>query len=79
MTFEVKNISTLQDSITDVVYEWVLSSVLEYFNVEELEQLSKDQMSEMYSYANSDECYEEYVGMVLRSMCDQLNFESEDL
>ena len=70
MTFEVKNISTLQDSITDVVYEWVLSSVLEYFNVEELEQLSEDQMSEMYSYANSDECYEEYVGMVLRSICD---------
>jgi len=44
---------------------------MSYFNVEEIEDLTKEQVDEIYVYSESDECYEGMVGVALRSMVDQ--------
>ena len=38
---------------------------------EEVEELTEEQATEMYNYSESEECYEGYVGTVLRTMYEQ--------
>ena len=71
MTFQVNKQHKLQDQIENLCYEWAIEDVMSYFNVEEIEDLTKEQVDEIYAYSESDECYEEMVGVSLRSMCDQ--------
>jgi hypothetical protein len=47
--------------------------VIGYFNVESIEDLTQEQIDEIYTYSESDECYEGMVGVTLRSMCEQWN------
>ena len=71
MSFEVRKQHKLQDQIENLCYEWAIEDVMSYFNVEEIEDLTKEQVDEIYVYSESDECYEGMVGVALRSMVDQ--------
>ena len=71
MTFEVRKQHKLQDQIESLCYEWAYEDVLEYFSVESIEDLTKEQIDEIYTYSESEECYEGMVGVTLRSMCEQ--------
>ena len=71
MTFEVRKQHKLQDQIENLCYEWAYEDVLEYFSVESIEDLTKEQIDEIYTYSESEECYEGMVGVTLRSMCEQ--------
>ncbi len=71
MTFQVNKQHKLQDQIENLCYEWAIEDVMSYFNVEEIEDLTKEQVDEIYAYSESDECYEGMVGVSLRSMCEQ--------
>ena len=70
MTFEVRKQHKLQDQIENLCYEWAYEDVLEYFSVESIEDLTKEQIDEIYTYSESEECYEGMVGVALRSMCE---------
>jgi len=70
MTFEVAKMHKLQDQMESLVYDWVWEDISEQFNVEDVEQLTQEQVDELYEYSDSDACYEGYVGMVIRSICD---------
>ena len=78
MAFEVKKIHKLSDQIEALAYDWALTDVCEYFKVEEVSQLTEEQAVEMYNYAESEECYEGYVGTVLRTMYEQWAEENLD-
>ena len=71
MAFEVKKMHKLADQIEQLAYDWAHTDVCEYFGVEEVEELTEEQAVEMYNYAESEECYEGYVGTVLRTMYEQ--------
>ena len=70
MAFEVFKMHKLQDQMESLAHEWVWSDISEYYKVEEIEDLNQEQVDEIYAYAESEECYDDYVGMVLRSICD---------
>ena len=71
MAFQVIKTHKLSDQIEALAYDWALTDVCEYFKVEEVSQLTEEQAVEMYNYAESEECYEGYVGTVLRTMYEQ--------
>mgnify|MGYP003633863662 CR=1 FL=1 len=71
MAFQVNKQHKLQDQIESMCYEWAEVDVMEYFEVEAIEDLTQEQVDEIRIYADSDECYEGMVGVSLRYMCDQ--------
>ena len=71
MTFQVYKQHKLQDQIEQLAYDWAFEDVTEYYGVEEIEQLNQEQVDEIFAYSESDECYEGYVGVTLRTICDQ--------
>ena len=70
MAFQVNKMHKLQDQMENMAHEWVWEDISEYYKVEEIEDLNQEQVDEIYAYAESEECYDDYVGMVLRSICD---------
>ena len=78
MAFQVIKTHKLSDQIEALAYDWALTDVCEYFKVEEVSQLTEEQAVEMYNYAESEECYEGYVGTVLRTMYEQWAEENLD-
>ena len=69
--FEVKKIHKLQDQFESTAYDWAYEDVLEHYGVEEIKDLTQENINEIFAYSESDECYEGYVGVALRSLCDQ--------
>ena len=72
MNFEVKKMGKLADQLEELAYGWAHSDVLEDFGISALEELTEEQITEIYEYSESEECFEGYVGMALRGMCDSL-------
>ena len=70
MAFEVNMMHKLQDQMESLAHEWVWTDITEQYNVEDVEDLNQEQVNELYAYAESEECYDDYVGMVLRSIWD---------
>lgn len=71
MAFEVNKMHKLSDQIEQLAYDWAWTDVTEYFGIEEIEDLTSEQVDEIYNYSESEACYEGYVGTVLRTICDQ--------
>ena len=69
--FEVRKMHKLSDQIEQLAYDWAWEDVTEHFGIEEVEDLTAEQVDEIYSYSESEECYEGYVGTVLRTICNQ--------
>ena len=78
MAFQVYKQHKLQDQIENLAYEWAIEDVCEYYGVEELGELNKEQVDEIFAYSESDDCYEGYVGVALRSICDQWEYDQDD-
>ena len=77
MAFQVYKQHKLQDQIENLAYEWAIEDVTEYYGVEEIEELTQEQVDEIFAYSESEQCYESYVGMALRTICDQWEMEQE--
>ena len=77
MSFQVYKQHKLQDQIENLAYEWAITDVQEYYGVEEIEELNQEQIDEIFAYSESEDCYEGYVGVALRSICDQWDMEQE--
>ena len=77
-SFEVRKQHKLQDQIENLAYEWAFEDVCEYYNVQETSELNQEQVDEIFAYSESDDCYEGYVGVALRSICDQWEYDQDD-
>ena len=77
MTFQVYKQHKLQDQIEQLAYDWAIEDVTEYYGVEEPAELNQEQIDEIFAYSESDDCYEGYVGVALRSICDQWEDEQD--
>lgn len=78
MSFEVRKQHKLQDQIEHWAYEWALEDVLFYYNVKEPSELNQEQIDEIFAYSESDDCYEGYIRVALRSICDQWEYDQDD-
>jgi len=77
MAFDAGKVGKLQDRLEDMAYEWMDYRIQEHYGVEDMNELTKEQVDEIWEYSESDDCYEPYVGMALRSMCDNWYMENE--
>ena len=78
MAFEVKKMGKLADMLEERAYDWVLQDVQEAFGVDSLEDLTEDMIEEMQDYLNGEEWIEGYVVMVLQTIIDGWEGESQD-
>lgn len=76
--FEAYKIHKLQDRLEQEAYEWMEYQVQEFYGVEDFSELNREQVDSIYQYSESEECYEPYVGMALRSMCDNWYYDNEE-
>lgn len=72
MAFEVWKQHKLEDRMEQEAYDWVMYCVQEQFGVDDFEELTEEQVDEIYAYANGDEAetFAPYVCGVLISLCD---------
>lgn len=77
MAFQVHKQHKLQDQIEQLAYDWAFEDVTEYYGIEEIEELNQEQVDEIFAYSESDDCYEGYVGVALRTICDQWENEQD--
>ena len=79
MAFEVWKQHKLEDRMESEAYDWVLYCIEEQFGVTEWEELTKEQVDEIYAYAQSEDVYfAPYVESVLISNCDNWYEENPD-
>ena len=67
MAFDPGKVNKLQDQLESLAFDWMLDRVCSFYNVSDVAELASEQASELYAYANSDEC-DLYVGTALRSL-----------
>ena len=63
----------LGDQLEQQAYDWVLPDIQEYFGVENISDLTRENLQEIERFLNSDAWIEGYVEVVLRTIID--NFE----
>ena len=63
----------LADQFEQQAYDWVLPDIQEYFGVENISDLTRENLQEIEGFLNSDAWIEGYVELVLRTIID--NFE----
>ena len=73
MSFEIKKMGKLGDQLEQQAYDWVLPDIQEYFGVENISDLTRENLQEIERFLNSDAWIEGYVEVVLRTIID--NFE----
>ena len=78
MAFEVKKMDKLADMLEERAYDWVFQDVQETYGVDSLEDLTEDMIEEMQDYLNGEEWIEGYVVMVLQTIIDGWEGESQD-
>ena len=79
MAFEVWKQHKLEDRMESEAYDWVLYCIEEQFGVSDWDDLSKEQVDEIYAYAQSEDAYfAPYVESILISQCDNWYGENED-
>ena len=77
MSFQVHKQHKLGDQLEAQAYDWAITDVQDYYGIEEIEELTQEQVDEIFAYSESEQCYESYVGMALRTICDQWEMEQE--
>lgn len=66
MAFDPGKVNKLQDQLESLAYDWMLDRVCSFYGVDEVIELSHEQISEVFDYTNSFEC-DTYVAAALCS------------
>jgi hypothetical protein len=77
MAFDAGKVHKLQDYLESIAYDWMEDRVKDHYGVAGTDELTKEQVDEIWEYSESEDCYEPYVGMALRSICDNWQEENE--
>ena len=70
MSFIVKSTETFSEEC-DEAYEIAEKEMIEYFNVSKIEDLTQEQLNEVFVYSEEEEC-DDWVGVALRSLVQQV-------
>lgn len=75
-TYEWNRAHKVMDWIEDEITGAAIESVTEWFGVDEISELTEEQISEVENYAESDSCYD-VLAMGLRNVVSQWENEQE--
>lgn len=53
--FTIPDLDALEEDLHDMMYEWMLERVLEFYNVDTLDQLDEDQIRSVEEFAEEQE------------------------
>ena len=81
MTFELYKLHKLDDWLEEEAYQWVLSAIIDTYNIEKLDDLTEAQIDELAAYVNtvnerddhiwSNTCADRLSVLAIGSMMDQ--------
>jgi len=57
MSYDPGKIGKLLDNLEETATEWMENQVKEFYSIDEVDELSKEQVLEIYEYRESDDCY----------------------
>lgn len=66
MSFKIKSNATFAEEC-DEAYEIAEKEMIEFYGVSKIEDLSQNQLDEIFLYSESDEC-DNWIGVALRSL-----------
>ena len=66
MSFKIKSKATFTEEC-DEAYEIAEKEMIEFYGVSKIEDLSQNQLDEIFLYSESDEC-DNWIGVALRSL-----------
>ena len=70
MSFKIKSTATFTEEC-DEAYEIAEKEMIEFYGVTKIEELSQDQLDEIFIYSEDDEC-DQWIGVALRSLVQQV-------
>lgn len=77
MPYSATNAGKLMDHLESTATEWMMDQVCSFFEVDGIEDLSKDQVREIFEYNESDS-FDQYVSLGLRNVIERWSQEHED-
>ena len=77
MNYSATNAGKLMDHLESTATEWMTTQVCEFFGVDSVEELSKDQVREVFEY-NENEDFDQYVSLGLRNVIERWSEEHDD-
>jgi len=78
MAFELWKQGKLADRLESDVYEWAEWYIEDFYGCV-IEDLTQDQIDEIYAVADDDEeCWVPYLGTCLRSICERWEEEQDE-
>lgn len=70
MSFKIKSTETFEEEC-DEAYEIAEKEMMEFYGVSKIEDLTSEQLDEIYLYSEEEEC-DEWIGVALRSLVQQV-------
>ena len=70
MSFKVKSTATFEEEC-DEAYEIAEKEMIEYYGVSKIEELTSEQLDEIFIYSEEEEC-DDWIGVALRSLVQQV-------
>ncbi len=70
MSFKIKSTETFEEEC-DEAYEIAEREMIEFYGVSKIEDLTAEQLDEIYLYSEEEEC-DEWIGVALRSLVQQV-------
>lgn len=70
MSFKIKSTETFEEEC-DEAYEIAEKEMIEFYGVSKIEDLTAEQLDEIYLYSEEEEC-DEWIGVALRSLVQQV-------
>jgi len=66
MSFKIKSTTTFEEEC-DEAYEIAEKEMIEFYGVSKIEELTQDQLDEIFIYSEDDQC-DPWIGVALRSL-----------
>ena len=76
MSYDAGKTSKLLDMLEETATEWMINHVTDYYEVDEIEELTEEQITEVQQYREND-CDEDFVVLALGNVINLWEMEND--
>jgi len=76
MSYDAGKTSKLLDMLEETATEWMNNHVTDYYEVDEIEQLTEEQITEVQQYQEND-CDDDFVALALGNLINRWEMEND--
>ena len=76
MSYDAGKTSKLLDMLEETATEWMNNHVTDYYEVDEIEQLTEEQITEVQQYREND-CDDDFVALALGNLINLWEMEND--